>query len=57
MSLKDLIRHEIVAGMCQEDFIERNDAYTEKLNSLTNEELLNLISDALSYLPEEYNDT
>lgn len=49
-TLYTAVLDQVRAGMCQEDFQENSEAHIESLNRKTNEELVQLISDALDEL-------
>lgn len=46
-TLYEKVLDQVRAGMCQEDFQENSEAHIDSLNRRTNEELVQLISDAL----------
>lgn len=49
-TLYEKVLDQVRAGMCQEDFEDNSEAHIDSLNSRTNEEMLQLISDALEEL-------
>ena len=50
MQLRQIVLTQLEAGMCQEDFQKDPDAEIGRLNKMSNDDVLYLISDALDEL-------